>query len=59
MKILVAVKSCKRDIERGCHQVIRDTWGSKLPDNFTLRFFVGEKVVCTKPDEITVSAPDA
>jgi len=59
MRILVAVKSCQRDIERGCHQVIRDTWGSKLPDNFDLMFFVGEGVKNTEADEVSVKAPDA
>jgi hypothetical protein len=59
MRILVAVKSCQRDIERGCHQVIRETWGSKLPENFDLLFFVGEGVKSTGDDEVPVKAPDA
>ena len=42
MRILVAVKSCNRDMANGCHQAIRDTWGKDFPPNVDVRFFVGE-----------------
>jgi hypothetical protein len=38
LRILLAVKSCRRDAESGANQAIRETWGSGLDD---LRFFVG------------------
>jgi hypothetical protein len=42
VRILVAVKSCNRDMANGCHQAIRDTWGKDFPPNVDVRFFVGE-----------------
>jgi len=41
MRILFAVKSCKNDAKKGCHDAIRETWGRDLPDNVDLRFFSG------------------
>ena len=38
MKTLIAVKSCHKDLEKGCHDVILQTWGNQISD---LRFFVG------------------
>lgn len=37
MTLLVAVKSCLKDIDRGCHDVIRNTWGRHIP----VKFFIG------------------
>lgn len=41
MKILIAVKSCNDDLKKGCHDVIRQTWGRDVPQFATLKFFVG------------------
>ena len=41
LKILVATKSCQRDLKAGCHTAIRETWGALLPPDAELRFFVG------------------
>jgi hypothetical protein len=42
-KLAIVVKSCHRDLDRGCHDVIRQTWGRDLKargvDTF---FFVGK-----------------
>lgn len=40
-KVLIAVKSCMRDWMQGCHEVIRETWGSYVPKNVDLKFFWG------------------
>jgi hypothetical protein len=39
MTLAIAVKSCYRDQKDGFHQVIRETWGKRLPG--TVQFFVG------------------
>lgn len=39
-KLLLAIKSCIYDLNRGCHQVIRDTWGRDIKDA-DLKFFYG------------------
>jgi len=42
MTLLVAVKSCRADLDRGYHDVIRATWGQDLRNrNVLVRFFVG------------------
>jgi hypothetical protein len=41
MSLLIAVKSCRADLDRGCHDVIRATWGQALRGKATVRFFVG------------------
>jgi hypothetical protein len=58
--LVVAVKSCVRDMERGFHTVIRETWGRKLEGKARLLFFIGtpERPVSLKADEIVVDAPD-
>jgi hypothetical protein len=41
MRILLAVKSCQRDMRDGAHQAIRDTWAKDLPPGVDVRFFIG------------------
>ena len=41
MTLLIAVKSCRADLDRGCHDVIRSTWGLALRGKAMVRFFVG------------------
>ena len=58
-KTLIAVKSCARDIEMGCHQPIRDSWGWHASKWADVRFFVGDGKWVFEPDEIQlVGAPD-
>jgi galactosyltransferase len=40
-QLLVAVKSCRQDMDRGYHDIIRGTWGQALRGKALLRFFVG------------------
>ena len=63
MKLLIAIKSCHRDRDRGCHQAIRDTWGSKVVTDVTLGFFIGRdensgQASWRLGDETQVDAPD-
>ncbi len=59
MRLLIAVKSCRRDKERGDHQVIRDTWGKHIPENANLLFFMGYVPhYMLENDEVMVDAPD-
>ena len=59
MKLLVAIKSCRADLSRGHHDVIRNTWGRNLGD-VDLRFFVGqgETISDLKADEEVVNVLD-
>lgn len=42
MTLLIAVKSCRADLDRGYHDIIRATWGQDFRDrNVLVRFFVG------------------
>jgi len=42
VKLLVAIKSCKKDRDAGGHDSIRKTWGRDLAAaGIDLRFFVG------------------
>jgi hypothetical protein len=59
--IQISVKSCQRDRMEGRHRQIRETWGNKLPDGVSLKFFVGDG--WTTPDalhqdEIALECPD-
>lgn len=47
MKILIAVKSCQKDMEMGCHQAIRETWAPDLLSDIDLRFFMGGENPCS------------
>ena len=54
MNLLVAVKSCEYDRQRGAHQLVRDIWG----DYITVNFFMGNGGNVSELDEIVVDAPD-
>lgn len=56
-KLLVAVKSCDYDRNRGAHELVREMWGSDLKFS-DLRFFTAKSAVDLKFDEICVNAPD-
>jgi hypothetical protein len=42
VRTLIAVKSCHDDLDKGCHDTIKQTWGKNVQCD--LRFFVGQKV---------------
>src|SRR5271166_2183871 len=68
--LLIAVKSCRHDMDRGCHDVIRATWGQALRGKALVRFFVGHtagdyfmshprsEARLLQGDEVEVDAPD-
>ena len=58
MRLLIAVKSCLRDRDKGCHDAIRNSWGCEVQDE--LRFFVGESIKFTAgaDDEISLDVAD-
>ena len=41
MRLLIAIKSCRHDRDRGHHDAIRETWGRDVTEA-DLRFFVGQ-----------------
>jgi hypothetical protein len=63
-KLLVGVKSCRRDYRLGSHDVIRGTWGNPLRGLVDVRFFVGKEAgdtrdhVNLKSDEVMLGCPD-
>jgi len=62
--LMVCVKSCQQDRERGYHQIIRQTWGQTLKSlGVETRFFVGKSthptnIIRYEKDEVAVDAPD-
>src|SRR5271155_3207315 len=60
-RLLIAVKSCKRDRMAGHHEIIRKTWGKDLPFSVDLCFFTGEdnsENMPLPPDEVHLRVPD-
>jgi hypothetical protein len=55
--LLIAVKSCERDQNRGYHEIIRQTWGRDLSGE-DLRFFMGGSSSNIKDDEIVIESSD-
>ena len=58
MKLLVAVKSCQADLDKGCHDVIRTTWGKDFRGLADVRFFVGAEFKKYQSDEIHLNCRD-
>lgn len=63
-KLLVAVKSCRRDYRLGAHEVIRSTWGQQLRPHADIRFFVGKSEdsrdhLNLKSDEVSLGCDDS
>lgn len=70
MSLLVAVKSCRADLDRGCHDIIRSTWGQALRGKANVMFFVGHTATdyfmahprgdarTLRSDEVAVDAAD-
>jgi hypothetical protein len=59
-KLLISIKSCRRDWMRGDHDVIRSTWGKDVPEGVDLRFFMGTESyrLCTDGDEEWLDVKD-
>jgi len=59
MKLLIAVKSCQRDLKLGFHDVIRSTWGKDAKAlGIDVRFFVGAEATPYQSDEVHVKSAD-
>jgi hypothetical protein len=59
LRLLLAVKSCRRDQQTGCHEAIRETWGANLPEGVDVRFFMGgEGPILMDADEVLLPVPD-
>jgi hypothetical protein len=57
--IQISVKSCQRDRVEGRHRIIRETWGKNLPDEVSLKFFVGGSTSdILRRDEAQLYCPD-
>ena len=58
-RLLIAVKSCLRDLDRGHHEIIRQTWGQDVSPA-DLRFFLGGKegISRLKADEKVMAVAD-
>jgi hypothetical protein len=54
MKPLIAIVSCRRDIES--HETIRETWAKDCPVDF--RFFLGRGCEALISDEVILDVPD-
>lgn len=58
-KLLIAVKSCQRDLDLGFHDVIRGTWGKDAKAlGIDVRFFVGAAPKPYKSDETHLKCSD-
>lgn len=58
-KMIIAVKSCQANLERGDHDVIRSTWGKEAKAlGIDVRFFVGAAAKPYKSDETHLKCPD-
>ena len=59
MKLLIAVKSCQADQDRGLHDAIRSTWGKDAKAlGIDLRFFVAASFTTHQSDEIHLKCQD-
>lgn len=57
MKLLLAIKGCRRDVLNGFHQAIRETW-MKDVEGADAFFFVGGGTATDNQDEIGLACPD-
>jgi len=55
-RLLIAIKSCAYDRDRGAHDLVRDTWGKDVA-GADLKFFTA-RTGNPDPDEVIVKAPD-
>ena len=61
MTLVIAVKSCQKDLEAGAHNVIRSTWGADAKGTgIDVRFFVGaSNTPKYEQDEVHVKCDDS
>jgi hypothetical protein len=60
MKLLICIKSCQRDLERGDHNVIRSTWGKDAKTlGIDVKFFVGSNCSKYESDEVHLKCDDS
>lgn len=59
-RLLIAVKSCWQDKDRGCHTAIRETWGKDVDNHHAdLVFFLGDlNRETSESDELVLNCPD-
>jgi hypothetical protein len=58
-KLLIAVKSCQRDLDRGDHNIIRNTWGADAKAaGIDVKFFVGKAFKQYASDEVHLQCDD-
>jgi hypothetical protein len=69
-QLLIAIKSCRVDMDKGCHDVIRATWGQQFRGRALVRFFIGHqnkdyfmshpaaKARMLQSDEVELDTPD-
>ena len=55
MKILIACSSCWKQLDS--NQAIRDTWAKYVPENWDLRFFIGNRNF-TEEEEARLFTPE-
>jgi hypothetical protein len=61
-KLLIAIKSCQRDMRESAHRSVRKTWGRDfVAAGIDLKFFVGGDTPPEglQPDEVWVNCPDS
>jgi hypothetical protein len=58
LKLLVAIKSSRKDLEAGHHQAIRETWGKDFPFGADVRFFLAQTNINQTKDEVQLFIPD-
>jgi Galactosyltransferase len=61
MSLIVAVKSCFRDLNSGCHDEIRMTWGQALRGQAQVKFFLGRptKSIGGMPSSVDTTADNS
>jgi len=57
-KLLIAICSCQRDKNLGCHDIVRQEWGKNVSDIADVRFFIGGPKIETLEDEVWIDCPD-
>ena len=61
MRLLIAIKSCRQDLERGCHRAIMDTWGKDaIALGIDVVFFTGDWTPAKplEPGEVILACKD-
>jgi galactosyltransferase len=61
MRLLIAIKSCARDLQSGSHLAIRESWGRDAAQYGDLRFFIGQypQDCALSQDEVVLNTDDS